>query len=213
MAFAAALVLVLALMALFVYLRVGTVLNSTIDDGLQSRAGDLAALVSGSGPPRLGDGRLFGGDEGFSQVLDSRRHRARLHAAPGRGLGADPRGGPCRRRAAQISPDDRKVPGVDGETRILARPVDSGDREVVVVVGATTEDRAETLAGLAGAFLIGAPIALALSCALGYLLAGRALRSGRADAAAGRRRSPWRAAASGSPSPAPTTRSASSARR
>ena len=60
--------------------------------------------------------------------------------------------------------------------RILARPVGSGPRPEVVVVGATTDDRGETLAGLAGAFLIGTPIALALSCALGYLLAGRALR-------------------------------------
>ena len=42
-------------------------------------------------------------------------------------------------------------------------------------MGATTQDRRETVQGLRGAFLIGAPVAILLASALGYLLAGRAL--------------------------------------
>ena len=70
---------------------------------------------------------------------------------------------------------DRTVEGVEGQTRILAQPADSGPSEYIVVVGASTGDREEALAGLAGAFLVGAPIALLLASGLGYLLAGRAL--------------------------------------
>ena len=44
-AFAAALLLVLALAGLFVYLRVSSSLTETIDDGLESRAEDVAALA------------------------------------------------------------------------------------------------------------------------------------------------------------------------
>ncbi|MGH2985932.1 MAG: sensor histidine kinase, partial [Solirubrobacterales bacterium] len=67
------------------------------------------------------------------------------------------------------------VPGLDGEARVLARPASSRDGELVVVAGASTGDRGEALSGIASAFLIGAPLALALAGALGYLLATRAL--------------------------------------
>jgi HAMP domain-containing protein len=70
---------------------------------------------------------------------------------------------------------DRAVPSVEGEARIIASPADSAAGSFIVVAGASTQDRSETLSGLAGSFLIGAPIALLLACGLGYLLAGRAL--------------------------------------
>ncbi len=69
--------------------------------------------------------------------------------------------------------DKAAVPGLDEPSRLLATPVDGH----VLVVGATTQDRAETLAELRDELLIAGPIALLLASAAGYLLAGLALRS------------------------------------
>jgi signal transduction histidine kinase len=55
---------------------------------------------------------------------------------------------------------------------MLAVPVDRG----VLVVGATRENRSETLSSLRDAFLIGGSTALILSALGGYVLAGAALR-------------------------------------
>jgi signal transduction histidine kinase len=173
-AFAAALVLVLALAALFVYLRVDANLNDAIDNGLHARANDLAALVAGSnGPPDLSGGGLLESEEGFSQVLDENGQVVASTLPPGQ----SPLDPTEVERAAQgtILIGDREVPSVEGEARIIASPADSTSGSFIVVAGASTQDRSETLAGLAGSFLIGAPIALLLACGLGYLLAGRAL--------------------------------------
>jgi two-component system OmpR family sensor kinase len=56
---------------------------------------------------------------------------------------------------------------------LLVVPEESGQ---TIVVGASLEDRDDALAGLLAAFLVGGPIALALSTLLGYLLAGALLR-------------------------------------
>jgi two-component system OmpR family sensor kinase len=69
----------------------------------------------------------------------------------------------------------RPVPGIPADARILARPVTTGVRVSIVVVGTTTEDRDETLSGLLTTFAIGGPIALLLASVLGYLVAGGAL--------------------------------------
>jgi two-component system OmpR family sensor kinase len=167
---------VLALAALFVYLRVASDLNESIDNGLAARADDLAALVAGSGnqPPELGSGRLVEGEEGFSQILDPQGAVVATTLQPGAGRPLD--AAEVERAATQpVLIKDREVLGIEGTARILARPADSAAGSFVVVAGASTQDRSETLAGLAGSFAIGAPIALLLACGLGYLLAGRAL--------------------------------------
>jgi two-component system OmpR family sensor kinase len=68
------------------------------------------------------------------------------------------------------------VPGLDEPSRMLALPVTRPGQRVVLVVGATRENRAETLSSLRASFLIGGPIALVLAALGGYLLAGAALR-------------------------------------
>jgi heavy metal sensor kinase len=74
-----------------------------------------------------------------------------------------------------------KVPGIEGEARVVAEPAqDPQGRKFIIVVGTSTDDRREALAGLTRDFLIAAPIALVLASALGYLLAGRALAPVRA---------------------------------
>jgi signal transduction histidine kinase len=54
---------------------------------------------------------------------------------------------------------------------MLARPVKSERRSLVVVTGAQLEDRDDALAGLLTSFLIGGPIAVLLASGIGYALA------------------------------------------
>jgi signal transduction histidine kinase len=174
-AFAAALLVVLAFAALFVYLRVRDDLNAAIDDGLRSRADDVAALAAGSGerPPDLGGERLVEGDEGFSQILGPTGGVLASTLAPGTGPAID--GAQIERAARTPVLLDREVPGVEGGARILARPAGAAAAEAIVVVGSSTEDRSEALGGLRSAFLVGAPVAVLLITGLGYVLAGLAL--------------------------------------
>src|SRR5205085_2935401 len=69
------------------------------------------------------------------------------------------------------------VPGLDEPARLLALPIERGGRAVVLVVGATRENRAEALGNLRTELLLAGPIALVLATALGYLLAGAGLRA------------------------------------
>jgi signal transduction histidine kinase len=59
---------------------------------------------------------------------------------------------------------------------MLALPVQRGQSRLVLVVGATRQNRTETLLSLRNAFLIGGPLALILASLAGYGLAGAALR-------------------------------------
>ena len=68
------------------------------------------------------------------------------------------------------------VPGLDEPSRFLATPFMKGDTRFVLVVGATRENRAETLASLRDELLIAGPIALLVATGAGYLLAGLSLR-------------------------------------
>jgi signal transduction histidine kinase len=174
-AFVAALAIVLALAGLFVYLRTSSELTGALDDGLQVRAGDLADLVASGGPdsPEL-TGTLFEGEEGFSEILTTNGEVVASTLGAGSGAAID---AATLERATRepVLVEGLDVPGLDGEARVLARPASSSDGEFVVVAGASTGDRSEALAGIAGAFLIGAPLALALAGGLGYVLATRAL--------------------------------------
>jgi signal transduction histidine kinase len=74
-----------------------------------------------------------------------------------------------------------------GPTRTLERSVESPDGQVMVVVGASLEDRDDTLRGFLLELLLIGPAALLAAALLGYALAAAALRpveSMRAEAAA-----------------------------
>jgi signal transduction histidine kinase len=162
---------VLGLAAVFVYARVSDQLSESIDDGLQTRVAELAALVDSSQGerPRLQSARLDR-EDAFSQVLD---YRGRVVASTLR-QGSGPalsRAEIAATRRGQVLAPGRKVPGIDGTARIRAVRA----HPYVVVAGASEADREETLDGLVRAFAIGAPIALLLALGAGYLLAGRGL--------------------------------------
>jgi two-component system OmpR family sensor kinase len=177
-AFAAAMALVLAASGLFLYLRVGAALDRTIDQGLRGRADDVAVLVRGAGPG-LGDARgrrLVEWEESFAQVLAP--DGAVLDSTPGLGE-RQLLSGPELARAtrATVVVDRAPFPASDDPLRLLATPVEAGGgRTVVVVVGASTEERAEALESLLGQLLLGGPITLVAVSLLGYLLAAAALR-------------------------------------
>ena len=174
---------VLAASAAFLYLRLRSDLLHAVDAGLRSRAEALLANVQGS-EGALGEGSdLIEPDEAFAQVLGpggdviesslGLRDLPLLDEAAVAGV-AGPRF------------VDRVVPTVEEpvSARLLAVPASEGR---VLVVGASLDDQNEALARLAILLAIGGPLALALATAVGWVVAGAALRPVermRAEAAA-----------------------------
>jgi two-component system, OmpR family, sensor kinase len=150
LAFAAAMALLLAALGTFLYLQ----LRSSLDEQLAARLHAQADAASA--------GSLVEKEESVAQVLGRN----------GRVIGGFD--APLAPPATRERFVDRHVAGLDDNPyRLLVVPGEGGQ---TIVVGASLEDRDEALAGLVAAFLVGGPIALALSTLLGYLLAGALLR-------------------------------------
>jgi two-component system, OmpR family, sensor kinase len=169
--FAAAMAVVLTAMGIFVYSLVASDSSAALDRELRSRAQDLSALVERNGSLERTGSPFVEHGEAFAELL----------APDGRVLDATPTIGTFRllddadlerATAGPIFVNRNSVPGLDEPARMLAVPLNRS----VLVVGATRENRAETLSSLRDAFLIGGLIALLLSAVGGYLLAGAALR-------------------------------------
>jgi hypothetical protein len=173
---------VLAALGWFLYARLESHLRSELDTSLQVRADDLAALVRGGGSLAPSGRGLIEPGESFAQLLDRNGHV--LDATR-----------PLRRAALLDSAAIRSptyenrtsVPGLNEPARLLALPVPRG----VLVVGATRQNNAETLATFRDELLIAGPVAFLLASLAGYLLSGLSLRqveSMRRRAAPPRRR-------------------------
>jgi two-component system, OmpR family, sensor kinase len=163
-------VLVLAAAAVFVYARLAADLSETIDNALRARSDDAAALIRRSGlkPTDAGGGRFGESEEGFIQVL-TRAGRVLGGTTGVRGPSLTP--AEARRASRTTMRLERAVTGVDGTARMLARPVAVQGRPLVVVTGASLEDRKDALSDVLTSFLLGGPIAVLLASAIGYLLA------------------------------------------
>lgn len=172
---ATAMALVLAASGWFLYARLSSHLARQLEQELQVRAQDLGALVhSGGSLSADAGGRLIERGESYAQLTDGGRVvdattplRGHLLLRPG------------QRRAAARSPlyaTLGPVPGLNEPSRVLAMPVERGGRQLVLVVGETSQNNAETLASFRNELLIAGPIALLLASLAGYLLAGVALR-------------------------------------
>jgi signal transduction histidine kinase len=171
MAFAGSTTLVLVAAAAFVYVQLRADLDESVDATLDARA---AAVARGGAPA----GAAGDAEDGFAQIQSGGRI---VEAAGGARGPVEPFSG------------DRRVPGIDGTARVLARR----DGANVIVVGQSLEDRDEVLGGLIAAFAIGGPLAVVLASLLGYALAGAGLRpveAMRRRAAAGDERLPLPAA-------------------
>jgi heavy metal sensor kinase len=175
-AFAVVMALVLAASGWFLYSRLSSHLSTQLDQELQVRAQDVSALVRHPGASLASDegARLVERGESYAQLVDGSRV---LDATPP--LSGKPVLSAGQLRAALGGPlwaGLESVPGLDEPSRVLAIPVRRSGRRMVLVVGSTTQNRAETLASFRNELLIAGPIALLLASLAGYLLAGVALR-------------------------------------
>ena len=180
--FAVGMVVVLAALGGFLYVRLGHALLETIDMGLRSRA---ETIISSSHTGAFADqsGALIDPDEAFAQILDPRMSDTIVDSSPA--VAAAPML-PASTLSSIVAPTflDRRVPGVEDPARLLVVPI-SGGR--LAVVGATLSDRQEALHRFLLELAIAAPVALALTSAAGWAVAGTALRPVeriRAEAAA-----------------------------
>ena len=161
LAFAVVMSVVFAAVGALLYVRLGDTLDERIADTLEVRADALASTFDVTSA-------VVSGEEGLAQVLESDGSvvAGSSAAAEGALLSATELE---RARAGSIAAEV----GVAGtEFRLLAAPVD--DR--IVVVGEPLDDRDEALDGLLAQLLVVLPIALLVSSAIGYLVAGAALR-------------------------------------
>ena len=176
-AFALAMAVVLAGTGWFLYARLGSHLALALDRELRLRAQDLAALVrerDGS-LAAAGGGRLVERGESYAQLLDADGHVVDGTRPLGR-VSLLTVGELRNAREETFFSDRRSVPGLDEPSRLLATPIERRGRRLVLIVGATRQDRAETLASLRDELLIAGPLALALASLAGYFLAGLSLR-------------------------------------
>jgi two-component system, OmpR family, sensor kinase len=169
LAFALAMAIVLAATGAFLYYRLGSSLDETINDGLEARAAELAPLVQNN--PTLLRGSAAG-DESFGQVLLP--DGAVVDGTPQ--VGDEPLIGEAIRANAadgQVMLERSNVQGIEGRVRLLVTPLPAGQ---TLVVGASLEERDDALGGLLGELFIVGPVALVLASLLGYGIGTAALR-------------------------------------
>ena len=142
-------------------------LDSTIDDGLEARARDAAAVVD-------------------RRALRQHRRAVRAGARAGRHACVDTTDGRRRAAAARRRPSSSgRAPGDviverrrDGADAAAAGPAGRRPtaRAAILVVGESLAQRERALDSLHALLLIGGPLALLIASAVGYALAAAALR-------------------------------------
>ncbi|MDX6507608.1 MAG: hypothetical protein QOG06_2252 [Gaiellaceae bacterium] len=173
-AFAVVMAIVLAGTGWFLYTRLSSHLAKELDRELQVRAQDLGTLSRHPGATLAGDeGRLVERGESYAQLVDGGRV---VDATPP--LGRAPVLSPRQLRAAARGPVYAvvgSVPGLNESSRVLATPIRSSSRRLVLIVGTTRQNDVETLNSFRDELLIAGPVALLLASLAGYLLAGLSL--------------------------------------
>ncbi|MDX6594929.1 MAG: hypothetical protein QOI72_311, partial [Solirubrobacterales bacterium] len=122
-----------------------------------------------------GHRNLVGRKESFAEVLDAGGNVKDSSQVVGQHLLLTP----AQLRQALRKPvfvDRGPLPGLREQLRLLAVPVKVRGRELVVVVGTSTEERDESLMDLAQLLAIGGPIALLLASLAAYGTAAAALK-------------------------------------
>jgi two-component system, OmpR family, sensor kinase len=169
LAFVVAMAVVIAGMGLFVYVRVGDALLSSIDQSLRAQAQEASLNTrdeQGLVDPDLATGRTL------VQLLDANGAPVRSSPAslpallPAADAVRSARGGHILRTISLKRPA--------GEWRVIAVP--AGDTRGAVVVARSLAPREETLRGLLRELLVAGPLALLLASIAGYGLAAAALR-------------------------------------
>ena len=173
-AFAAAMALLISGLSGFVYARTGADLLAAVDAGLSSRAELLATDLQEQGPGLTGARpTLIESDEVFAQIA----------TATGRITQSSPLiAGQRLLPAGQVRQvrrplwTERRIPGIDNVARILAVPVRVPGGRVVVIAGASLQDRQDALTSLAATLAVAGAGALVLISLAAWLVLARALR-------------------------------------
>lgn len=176
-AFVAAMATTFTVVGWLLYSRVASDLDNSLDRGLRQRAQDLTALIAqpGSNLDSVGSSHFVESGDSYAQLLDER----------GRALEGTPelRQRPVidsdQLRLARRTPvyaDRDPIAQVNDPSRLLAAPVSSQGRPLVLVVGTSVSGNQEILLALRAELLVAGPIALLLATFAGYALAGMALR-------------------------------------
>jgi signal transduction histidine kinase len=176
-AFTAVMAVLLAAAGLFLYLRLGSTLQATVDRGLRSRAGDVTALIkqADSGLAQAGRSPLTEQGESLAQILDSRGRV--VDAFPT--LRAHPllTTGEVRRAVRGTTMVEHDTSPVGGDrVRVPATPVNAQGHRLLVVVGASLDPVEEAQSELGRLLIVGGPIALLIASLAGYGAAAGALR-------------------------------------
>ncbi len=168
LAFAVTTALALTALGVFLHLRVGATLESQIRDGVSSQLDALERLPAAEQLSAVQE--LTGAS--FAQVLD---HQGEVIASSPQLTGAilAPAEVPAPGAADTMRPDVYLVS--EGESAPAIVEVRSGDRQSLVL-GESAEDVQDALEGVTTQLLVGGPLALFLASALGYAVAGAALR-------------------------------------
>ncbi|MEP6892332.1 MAG: ATP-binding protein [Gaiellaceae bacterium] len=175
--FALAMALVLAGTGLFLYVRLDSRLAAALDRDLRLRGQDLSVVVRqpGSSLATATSASLVERGESYAQLLD-RRGRVLDATRPSSEAPLLTPAQVARARRGTIFVNLGAIPTLDEPSRVLATPVDRPGEQLVLVVGVTRQDKAETLAGLRNELFVVGPLALLLASVVGYVLAGLGLR-------------------------------------
>jgi signal transduction histidine kinase len=177
-AFALAMLVMLTCAALFVALRLRADLDDAVDAHLRNRA---IAIADRQDPTDLAGVALEDPEESFARTLSAGGDVLdAVGTATESGLTRDE----IERATRELVVVDRRVAGVDGTARVLARPAASRGTTVIVVVGQSLVDRNDALRSVVTSFTVGGIVAVLLASGTGYLLA----RAGLAPVEAMRRR-------------------------
>jgi signal transduction histidine kinase len=164
--------LVLAGSGLFVYLRLRGDLDDSVNGTLRARTSAVVPRHSG-GPPTTRGVNFDDPEESFVQVLTP---TGRLLQEAGGARGPALSAALIRRAASgQRVLVERRLPGIDGNARVLARRLVSGNRSFVVIAGQSLNDRNEALAGVVKSYAFGGAAAILVASVIGYLLASAGL--------------------------------------
>lgn len=165
-AFATAMLLVLAACALFVGLRLRADIDDRIDASLTARSAAAArAFARGT---NISDVALEDREESFVQVLTA---SGSVVAQSGTIAQAAITATDVVRARPDQPPTERTLRGVDGRTRILVRPIVVAGATGAIVTGQSLVDRRDALSSVATSFAIGGLISLFVASAIGYALA------------------------------------------
>jgi signal transduction histidine kinase len=150
----------------FVYVRLRADFNEGVDETLRERSAGLALVARKPDPTleALGAGVVGDPEQSFGQVLGP---HGRVVYTAGGVRGAALRPGELARSLRGPVRFERRVAGIEGPVRMIARP--AGAR--VIVAGESLDDRNQALRDLVSAFLVSGPLAVLLASSIGYALA------------------------------------------